>query len=192
MTASPPSIDDLIARRIAHLRTQQRLSLAQLAERSGVSKAMISKIERLESSPTAVVLGKLAAGLGIALTELLADDTPDDASRLRRRDEQETWRDPSTGYLRRQVAELDEASGSELVEIDLPAGSRIDYPRWQANAYRQRLWLLEGELQVTYGEQVYQLQSGDHLDFAVDQPVSFVASDTRGCRYLLNILHART
>lgn len=191
MTASPSSIDDLIARRIAHLRTEQRLSLAQLAELSGVSKAMISKIERLESSPTAVVLGKLASGLGIALTELLADETTRPTSRLRRRDEQETWRDPSTGYLRRQVAELDEASGSELVEIDLPAGSRIDYPRWQTNAYRQRLWVLDGELQVTYGNEVYELQSGDHLDFAVDQAVSFVAPEAGGCRYLLNILHGK-
>lgn len=191
MTNPPDSIDTLIARRIAHMRTEQRLSLAQLAELSGVSKAMISKIERLESSPTAVVLGKLASGLGIALTELLADEATRPASRLRRRDEQETWRDPSTGYLRRQVAELDEASGSELVEIDLPAGSRIDYPRWQTNAYRQRLWVLEGELQVSYGDEHYQLHSGDHLDFAVDQAVSFVASGAAGCRYLLNILHAR-
>lgn len=191
MTANPSNIDDLIARRIAHLRTEQRLSLAQLVERSGVSKAMISKIERLESSPTAVVLGKLASGLGIALTELLADDTARPASRLRRRDEQETWRDPSTGYLRRQVAELDEASRSELVEIDLSAGSRIDYPRWQTNAYRQRLWVLEGELQVTYGDEFYSLRAGDHLDFAVDQAVSFVAPEAGRCRYLLNILHGK-
>ncbi len=183
------SIDEVIAHRLAELRSAQRLSLAQLAERSGVSKAMISKIERLDSSPTAAVLGRLASGLGISLTQLLADESHRSSSALRRKEDQETWRDPSTGYLRRQVAELDEASGSELVEIDLPPGARVDYPRWHAKAYRQRLWVLEGELEVSYGEDRYALAPGDQLDFAVDRPVSYVAHNSGRCRYLLNILH---
>lgn len=183
------SIDEIIAQRIANLRSSQRLSLGQLAERSGVSKAMISKIERLDSSPTAAVLGRLASGLGVSLTQLLADESSASTSTLRRKDDQETWRDPSSGYLRRQVAGLDEASGSELVEIDLPPGTRVDYPRWHTKAYRQRLWVLEGKLEVSYGEDRYVLAAGDQLDFAVDKPVSYVAYHAGRCRYLLNILH---
>ncbi len=57
-------IDELIARRLAALRKERELTLAQLAERCAVSKAMISRIERNQSSPTASVLGRLAGGLG--------------------------------------------------------------------------------------------------------------------------------
>lgn len=180
-------LDDVIAQRVVQLRTAQRLSLAQLAERSGVSKAMISKIERRDSSPTATVLGRLAAGLGVSLTELLAD-APATASRQpRHKQDQAVWRDPATGYVRRQVAEFDPASGTELIEIELPAGARIDYPQWHSKPYRQRLWVLAGELDLHYGDESHHLRAGDQLDFSVDKPLSYQARGA--CRYLLNVLH---
>lgn len=180
-------LDDVIAQRISHLRTSQRLSLAALAERSGVSKAMISKIERRDSNPTATILGRLAAGLGVSLTELLTDASSAQGARLRHKADQPAWRDPGTGYVRRQVAEFDERSRSELVEIELPANARIDYPQWHSKAYRQRLWLLAGELELTCGDETLTLAAGDQLDFSVDKPISYVARED--CRYLLNVLH---
>lgn len=180
-------IDDVIAQRIVQLRTTQRLSLAQLAERSGVSKAMISKIERRDSSPTATVLGRLAAGLGVSLTELLADRAAGNGARLRQKNEQAIWRDPATGYVRRQVAELDAQSGTELIEIELPAKARIDYPQWHSKPYRQRLWLLDGVLELSYGDDTHRLTAGDQIDFSVDKPIVYAA--VKNCRYLLNVLH---
>src|SRR2546421_9916981 len=59
-----------IADRVRELRAAQGLSLDALAGKSGVSRSMISVIERGESSPTAVVLEKLAAGLGVTLASL--------------------------------------------------------------------------------------------------------------------------
>ncbi|RBL87301.1 transcriptional regulator [Streptomyces cavourensis] len=182
------AVDDVIAQRISELRTAQRLSLSQLAERSGVSKAMISKIERRDSSPTAAVLGRLASGLGVALTELLAPAPSPNPFLLRHKADQTTWRDPATGYVRRQVAELDEKTGTELIEIELPAGARIDYPQWHSKPYRQRLWLLKGVLELGYGDETRRLVAGDQLDFAVDKAVSYFACEQ--CRYLLNVLHA--
>ena len=180
-------IDEVIAQRVVDLRTSQRLSLAQLAELSGVSKAMISKIERRDSSPTATVLGRLAAGLGVSLTELLAESASVGGGAPRQRGDQAAWRDPASGYVRRQVADLDEQSGSELVEIELPANARIDYPQWHSRPYRQRLWMLKGVLVLTYGDEKHRLVEGDQLDFSVDKPVSYAASED--CRYLLNVLH---
>jgi transcriptional regulator with XRE-family HTH domain len=58
------TIDDpapRIANRIRVEREQRSWSLADLSERSGVSRAMISKIERNEASPTATVLGRLSS-----------------------------------------------------------------------------------------------------------------------------------
>ena len=178
-------IDALIARRLLALRQAQGLSLAELAERSGVSKAMISKVERAQSSPTVVLLGRLAAGLGVPLAQLLTQDEGGDTQRLRPRAAQAVWRDPGAGYLRRQVLERGAAGGIELVEVELPRAARVAYPRWSGKPYRQCLWLLEGELQVDYGEERFRLASGDCLDFGVDRALVFEALGDGGCRYLL-------
>jgi transcriptional regulator with XRE-family HTH domain len=189
--APAPSVDEHIAARLRALRQQRGLSLAALAQASGVSKAMISRIERAGSSATASLLGRLAAGLGVSLTELLVDVEGDGvvdpaSARLRRRAEQPQWRDPALGYLRRQVAPRD-AQGVELVEVQLPRAARISYPPWAGVPYAQRLWLLDGELQVDHGDERARLAAGDCLSFAVDRPLQFKALGGRGCRYLLVI-----
>ncbi len=190
-SSSPPlpeapgdGIDALIATRVAALRQAQALSLAELAQRSGVSKAMISKVERAQSSPTAVLLGRLAAGLGVPLAQLLTEEKAQ-PQRLRHRAAQEVWRDPKAGYLRRQVAERHAGSGVELVEVELPRSAQVGYPRWSGKPYRQCLWMLEGALRVDYGDERFELAPGDCLDFGVDRPLVFRALGRSGCRYLL-------
>ena len=69
-TATASDLNERIAERVRELRSGQGLSLDALATKSGVSRSMISLIERGESSPTAVVLEKLAAGLGVMLASL--------------------------------------------------------------------------------------------------------------------------
>ena len=71
-----------------------------------------------------------------------------------------------------------------LVEIELPRAARVAYPRWQGKPYRQCLWMLEGELQLDYGDERFRLAAGDCLDFGVDRPLGFKALGARGCRYL--------
>src|SRR3984957_17086655 len=91
-----------IARRIRLERDLRGWSLADLAERSGVSKAMISKIEREEVSPTAVLLVRLAGAFDLTLAGLLLR-AEGEGNRLSRSAEQPVWRDPETGYVRKQV-----------------------------------------------------------------------------------------
>ena len=67
-------INERIARRISDLRKDRGFTLDALAERSGVSRSMISLIERGQSSPTAVVLDKLASGLAVTLATLFEDE----------------------------------------------------------------------------------------------------------------------
>ena len=186
---SPPAdLDAHIAARVQALRQAQGLSLAALADRSGVSKAMISRVERAESSATATLLGRLAAGLGVTLAELLVPPEPM-PPRVRPRAAQAQWRDPEVGYLRRQVSPRD-ASGVELVEVHLPRAAEVRYPPWSGTPYAQRLWLLEGGLQVDYGDETHRLAEGDCLSLAVDRPLRFKALGRGGCRYLLVIAAA--
>src|ERR1700724_2392542 len=91
-----------IARRLRLERDARGWSLADLAERSGVSKATISKIERKEMSPSAVILVRLAGAFDLTLAGLLLR-AEGEGERLSRPADQPVWRDPETGYLRKQV-----------------------------------------------------------------------------------------
>ena len=178
------TLDAAIGARVQALRQARGLSLSALAAASGVSKAMISRVEHAQSSATAALLGRLAAGLGTTLSDLLVPPAPR-PQRLHPRHQQPVWRDPELGYRRRQVGPPDAATGVELVEVELPRRTRVSYPRWSGRPYAQRLWLLEGALQVDYGDEHFALAAGDCLDMAVDRPVSFRAGAGAGCRYLL-------
>src|SRR2546422_10207454 len=97
-------LNQRIAERVRELRAAQGLSLDALASKSSVSRSMISLIERGETSPTAVVLEKLAAGLGVMLASLFdapAAAAPAPSGPVARRDDQPQWQDPASGYRRR-------------------------------------------------------------------------------------------
>src|SRR2546430_12550815 len=91
---------------------------------------MIARIERGESSPAAVVLEKLAAGLGVMLAALF--DAPAAATRasrgpVARRDDQPQWRDPASGYLRRNVSPPGVPQPMQIVEVQFPPGERVAF-----------------------------------------------------------------
>jgi transcriptional regulator with XRE-family HTH domain len=114
-----------IAATLHAARRARDLSVSALAERSGVSRAMIGKIERGEAQPTAALLGRLSGALGMTLSELVARAEGGDR-RLRRAADQPTWTDPESGYRRRAVSP---SSGGqlELVEVELPGGAEVSY-----------------------------------------------------------------
>src|SRR5690348_12501581 len=96
-------LDQRIAARVRDLRASRGLTLEALAERSSVSRSMISLIERGESSPTAVLLERLATGLNVPLASLF--DAPSASGEpVARRADQPRWRDPASGYVRRNVS----------------------------------------------------------------------------------------
>src|SRR5438270_397045 len=104
----------VLAQRIRGEREARGWSLAGLAERAGVSKAMLSKIERAEASPTAATLSRIATAYGLTMAALF-EGPKDGGSRLLRAKDQPVWRDPKTAYLRRQVF-LNPSNPLELVE----------------------------------------------------------------------------
>ena len=141
--------DEALADAVQAARLAQGLSTAALAERSGVSRAMIAKIERAEAQPTAALLGRLSGALGMTLSELIARAEHAD-SRLARAADQPTWTDPDSGYTRRAVSPA--AGGPlELVEVTLPAGASVAYPADTYAFIHQQLWVLEGTLQIPRG-----------------------------------------
>ncbi|GAA3846159.1 XRE family transcriptional regulator [Streptomyces coacervatus] len=177
-----------IATRIRAERERRRWTLAQLAEVSGVSQAMISRIERGESSPTAVVLGKLSAAFQLSVASLLAlaegaQDDPYATAGVRRGAEAAEWTDPATGYRRRQIAGPD--FPAEIAEIRLPPGARVPYPAAAFAFVRQVVWVLDGRLTFHDGDTVHELASGDTIELGEPTERVFANTTQAECRYVV-------
>jgi transcriptional regulator with XRE-family HTH domain len=162
---STPAADEASRRLAAQLRSERDSrgwAIAELAERSGVSRAMISKVERAEASPTAALLGRLCGAFGITLSTLLGRAEGAGGGSVARAATQPVWRDPATGYLRRAVTPP--GAEPELVRVELPPGARVAYP---ASAYAftrgHAIWVLQGALHFHEGPVTHRLQAGDCL-----------------------------
>ena len=160
------ALSHLVGARIAAGRAALALSLDQLATRTGVSRAMISRIERGEVHASAVVLDKLCGGLGITLSDLFARAAP---SPLVRRAEQPVWRDPRSHYLRREVAPAGTGSSVHIVEVEFPAGAEVTLGPAEHRVIEQHVWLLEGGMTITLGPATHTLAPGDCLHMHPDR-----------------------
>jgi transcriptional regulator with XRE-family HTH domain len=172
-----------IARWIRIERDARGWALAELAERSGVSKATISKIEREETSPTAVILVRLAGAFDLTLAGLLLR-AEGERDRLSRAAEQPLWRDPDTGYVRRQVFSRPDHP-LEMVEVELPPGRRVAFPASSYARIRQAVWVQTGELVIIEGGARQVLGVGDCLGFGPPAEVIFANETAAPCRYLV-------
>lgn len=182
-----PNLNERIARRVSGLRAQRGLSLDALASRSGVSRSMISLVERGETSPTAVVLEKLATGLGVALASLFEAPEPvaDPVARLA---SQPPWRDPHSGYVRRNVSPAGVDSPIQIVEVSFPPHARVAYETGAREPrIHQQVWVLEGAIEVALGDDLYRLGTGDCLALVLDRPMSYHNPTDLPARYAVVI-----
>jgi transcriptional regulator with XRE-family HTH domain len=179
-----------IAANVRALRSQRGLSLDSLAAKCGVSRSAISLIERAESSPTASVLDKIAAGLGVPLVTLFGDASAEDAaSPLVRRADQPVWRDPSSGYVRRSVSPTGAAFPIQIVEVNFPAGARVAFETGQRDgAVHQQLWMLAGTIDFSSGSETHRLHAGDCLATTLDRPSLFHNPTARPARYAVVVV----
>jgi transcriptional regulator with XRE-family HTH domain len=178
-------MDAQLSARLRGLRSAAGLTLDALAESSGVSRSMISLIERGESSPTAHVLDRLAAALGVTMASLFDAEPKAQASPLVRRAKQSSWTDPETGYGRRNLSPPGFPSTVELVEVVLPVGAVVAYDSARTTIVDQQVWVLDGTLEMRVGEQAYRLEAGDCLAMELGRPITFKNRSDAPTRYLV-------
>ena len=184
-------LNQRIAERTRALRGTLGLSLDELAGRSGVSRSMLSLIERGESSPTAVVLEKLATGLGVTLASLF-DHVEVTASPVSRRAEQLEWQDPASGYRRRNVSPPGVPQPMQIVDVDFPAGARVAFEsNTRATPVQQQVWVLSGCIEVTTGATTHRLCDGDCLAMQLSAPTMFHNPTHEPARYAVVITSHR-
>lgn len=180
------NINDLIAARLRELRAAHGMTLATLAERSGVSRSNISLIERGESSATATVLDKLTAALGVTVASLF--ERPVVHLPVARRDDQPVWTDPGSGYVRRNLSPPTD-SPIQLVEVDFPAQARVAYETAAREvSIHQQVWIIEGTMDITVGTTCWRLTAGDCISMRLDQPIVYHNPTGKSARYLVALV----
>ncbi|OII39120.1 hypothetical protein BIU98_12225 [Curtobacterium sp. MMLR14_010] len=177
------------------LRDDRRWSLTELAEESGVSRAMINRVERGVSSPTATILGRLSGAFGLTISQLLdgSHEThahaetepadPDDATGVQRAATADHWTDPDTGYRRRPLSSAE--FPVDVTEVRLPAGRAVTYP---ASAYaflRHCIWVVDGALELVVGGVPTTLGAGDRIELGDPAKVTYRNDGETECRYVV-------
>lgn len=169
-----------IGARLAQRRGTLGLRLDDLAARTGVSRAMISRVERGEVNASAAILDKLCGGLGMTLSVLFSSEA---TSPLLRRADQPAWTDPVSGYTRREVAPAGTGSPVHIVEVDFPAGAEVTLDQSRFRVIEQHVWLLAGQIEITLPTGTYRLTPGDCLHMSPDQGISFRNPGPGAARY---------
>ena len=180
-----------MAERLRARRVELGLSLGDLAERSGVSKTMIAKVEATTSSPTAGVLGRLCGGLGISMSALMAAVETEDAMQLLAGD-QPRWRDRAAGLERVAVSPRTPFSGVEVARLRLRAGTVVDYPTPPSVAFAQHIIGVSGRVRFTVGQSDFVVGRGDCVAARIDRPTRFEVLGSGPAEYLVIVERAVT
>ncbi len=181
-------IENRIAKRLARLRADRGWSLEALSERTGISRASLSRLERSELSPTAAMLGKLCTVYGWTLSRLMADAETKRVN-LVVAAKQTEWRDPESGYRRRAVSPPAPGLRGELVEVRMPAGASVSFDTSPVQGLEHHLWIIEGSLNLDVEGSRFELHAGDCLRYVLNGPTHFENPGRRETRYIVAMVH---
>ncbi len=184
--AEPPRVGAALAA----LREQQALSLDELSRRAGVSKSMLSQIERAQANPTVAVVWRLANALGVPLATLLqsAETPAPPAITTVARHATPTLRGADNGCELRILGPVDLAGQFEWYELQLQPGAVLD-SQAHGPGSREHLSVLSGQLTLSAGDSSAQLAAGETARYAVDQAHSIHNPGPGVATALLVVLH---
>lgn len=172
-----------LGERIRLERTRRRLTLEALAARAGVSRSMLSDVERGDKVPSVLVLDRIATGLGTSIARLLDDETSSRVIVMRHAD-QSVARDPS-GWERRILSPV--LPGVEFEFMRTTIGPRVDAGVFSPHAAGSREYLAmeSGRLALTLDGTRHDLAGGDSIYYAGDCEHAFVNPGDEPCVYYL-------
>lgn len=180
-----------LAARIKQLRSQTNMTLEQLATRSGVSRAMLSKVERGEKSPTLGVIIRIAGGFNMSLSSFLgAQPDPSDVAVIRAA-KRLSFKDPETGFERAVLSPAHLDNGVEVVLHRIPPGQTSGVLPAYSAPTEKYLVVHEGQLTAYVDGKPHVLQTGDSMYFEVKGPYSFLNEGKVSCAYYMVIVRKR-
>ncbi|KAA8609678.1 XRE family transcriptional regulator [Salipiger aestuarii] len=175
-------LTDRLSDRLAQLRAGRGMTLDQLAQASGVSRAALSRLEKAEVSPTADVLGRLCTAYGMTMSRLLAMVEDGFTPHVRKAD-QPVWTDG--GFQRRVASPGNAALAAEVIECRLEPDTRIAYDAPPVPDLEHHLMMQSGRLTVTLDGVAHSLRPGDALRYRLSGGSVFETPTEKGAKYLL-------
>ena len=154
------NLNEIIAVNLKRLRAERGFSLGKLSELSGVSKVMLSQIEKGESNPTINTLWKIAGGLQVSYTKLI--DEQIDAPLLIRKEESVIAE--YDGYRAYHYNTANPARDFEFFNGELDAHKEYTSEGHGMNTH-EYLLVTRGEMVLRYGGEEYLLREGDFIHF---------------------------
>lgn len=169
-------IAERLASRLKSERRDKGLSLEALAKLSGVSRSMLSQIERGESSPTVASLWNLTRALNVDFAGLLDDSAGADHAihELVRAEEAPVIARTQAGYTIRILSAPGDVGETEIYDITFAPGGAMD-SQPHAKGCTESLTVLEGGVEVRSGDEKVSLRPGDTVRYAADIPHSISA-----------------
>jgi transcriptional regulator with XRE-family HTH domain len=175
-----------LGERVRALRRERGWTLEMLAERSGVSRAMISKLERGEKNPTLVVAAKVAEGLGMNLSQLIGVEEKRKVVVVPR-ERRMTMRDPETGFERQLLSPSLGGRGVEFMRYVVPENSTSGELPPHRRGVEEYVVVERGRLRAVLGGEEYVLEEGDAAYFEADVAHRFDNAGVGECSYYLVI-----
>ena len=175
MTENTDAILNLLPKRLKKARQTQGLSLDAVAKLSGVSRSMVSQIERGESSPTIATLWNLTRAVQVDFAGLLDDTTAAAEIEVIRSADAPTIESRGSGCVIRILSAPEQAGAHEVYELSFSPNGALDSQAHRRGAYEQ-LTVTEGRIEVTSGDNACQLEPGDTARYAADVPHAIRAS----------------
>jgi transcriptional regulator with XRE-family HTH domain len=168
----PPDVGTTLRR----LRRDRELSLEQLAQASGVSRAMLGQIELGQSTPTVTVVWKIAGALGVPFTALLGE--PETTKQVLRAADAKWMRSRDGKYQSRALFIPGPQGLMEFYELKLQAGATQEFPP-HGPGTTESVVVTEGGLNITLGDETITLGCGDALTYAADRRHTYHAATDR-------------
>ncbi|UBU17676.1 helix-turn-helix domain-containing protein [Nonomuraea gerenzanensis] len=172
-----------LGRRIRGERQARGLSIERLAELSGISRSMVSEVERGTKTPSVLVLDRLATALGTSISRLL-DEPAHSAMRVLRHAEQRVLRDPS-GWERRVLSPVLGEVEFEFMRTTIGPGVDAGEFVPHAPGSREYLAVEHGSLRLTINGRPYELAAGDSAYYPGDCHHAYANHGTTDCVFYL-------
>jgi XRE family transcriptional regulator, regulator of sulfur utilization len=184
-TNSPPEVGATLQR----LRLERGLTLEDLSRIAGVSKSMLSQVEREKANPTIAITWRLANALGVGIGELLASETKQvEAIRMLEPHETPTLPGDHAGYVLRILGPMELAGKFEWYELTLaPNGVLASNPHDPGTT--EHLTLLQGTMEVEVGSLRKKLKIGGTARYQADQSHAIRNSGKTEAKALLVVIH---
>lgn len=158
---------DLLPTRLKEARRAQGLSLDAVAKLSGVSRSMVSQIERGESSPTIATLWNLTRALQVDFAGLLEEANTEDRIETIRDAQVPSIDNMGQGCRIRILSPPEEAGKHEVYDLRFAEDGVLD-SQPHARGAREQVTVIEGEIEVTSGAAQDRLGAGDTASYAAD------------------------